>query len=60
MASFFYAQILLHGFGSIAGFLFKQDGEKANRSTHFLAVLAGLAGAVLREAESVHPARPRA
>jgi hydrogenase-4 component B len=44
MASFFYAQILLHGFGSIAGFLFKQDGEKANRSTHFLAVLAGLAG----------------
>ncbi|MFA5167298.1 MAG: hydrogenase 4 subunit B [Candidatus Omnitrophota bacterium] len=44
MALFFYAQILLHVLGGIAGFLFEQHGEKANRATHGLAVLAGAAG----------------
>ena len=44
MALFFYAQILLHIFGGIAGFLFEQRGEKANRVTHGLAVLASAAG----------------
>ncbi|MFA5159789.1 MAG: hydrogenase 4 subunit B [Candidatus Omnitrophota bacterium] len=44
MALFFYAQILLHVLGGIAGFLFEQHGEKANRATHGLAVLASVAG----------------
>ncbi len=44
MALFFYAQVLLHVLGGIAGFLFEPHGEKANRATHSLAVLAGLAG----------------
>lgn len=44
MALFFYAQILLHLLGGIAGFLFEQHGEKANRATHGLAVLASAAG----------------
>jgi hydrogenase-4 component B len=44
MALFFYAQILLHILGGIAGFLFEQHGEKANRATHGLAVLASAAG----------------
>ncbi len=46
MALFFYIQILFHVLGGIAGFLFEQHGEKANRVTHGLAVLAGVAGIV--------------
>jgi hydrogenase-4 component B len=44
MAFFFYIQVLLHILGGIAGFLFEQHGEKANRVTHGLAVLASAAG----------------
>ncbi len=44
MELFFYGQILLLIAGGGAGFLFDRRGEKANRATHALAVLASVAG----------------
>ncbi|MBN1688069.1 MAG: hydrogenase 4 subunit B [Candidatus Omnitrophica bacterium] len=44
MELLFFVQVLLHILGGIAGFLFEQHGEKANRVTHGLAVLASALG----------------
>lgn len=44
MALFFFVQVLLYVLGGLAGFLFEQRGEKANRVTHGFAILASAAG----------------
>ncbi|MBU9888386.1 MAG: hydrogenase 4 subunit B [Candidatus Omnitrophica bacterium] len=46
MALFFYIQVILHSIGAVVGFLFDPRGERANRATHGLAVLAGASGVV--------------